>query len=158
MGGIRRLQAGLTVTESLALLGSVRLGRIGFTSKALPVIRPVNHIIDDGSIIIRSHEGAAMVPAGRPSEGAVVAYEADAIDVHGHLSWSVVITGLARLVTDPDEAARYRRMLSSWSDGPADYVIRISPELVTGFRLIAADGGDHDAAVLADEPFSRPAS
>ncbi|WP_370095729.1 hypothetical protein [Streptacidiphilus sp. MAP12-20] len=40
-----------------------------FTQHALPAIRPVNHIVDQGDIIIRSHNGADLVqqrvdPAG----------------------------------------------------------------------------------------------
>ena len=158
MGDSQRLQTGLTAAESLDLLGSVSLGRIGFTSKALPVVRPVNHIIDNGSIIIRSHEGAAIVPASRADDGAVVAYEADEIDLLGHLGWSVVITGVARLVHDPDEAARFRGLLRSWSDAQPDYVIRISPELVTGFRPTAGNSENPDAARFADETLSRPAT
>jgi nitroimidazol reductase NimA-like FMN-containing flavoprotein (pyridoxamine 5'-phosphate oxidase superfamily) len=158
VGDIRRLQTGLTTAESLALLGTVSLGRIGFTSKALPVIRPVNHIIDDGSIVIRSNEGAAIVSAARPDDGAVVAYEADLVDPDGHLGWSVVITGLARLVRDPGEAARYRSLLSPWSDGEPDYVVRISPELVTGFRMTMGNGEAPDAAVGAEETLSHPAT
>ena len=149
--GVRGLQAHLTAAEALALLGSVSLGRIGFTSRALPVIRPVNHIIADGSIIIRSHEGAAIMSAAHPADGAVVSYEADAIDPAGRLGWSVVVTGVARLVTDPEDAARYRRLLHPWTDGQADYVIRISPELVSGFRLI---GEDVVGPELADETVS----
>ena len=153
MGGIQR-QAPMTAAESLALLGTVPLGRIGFTSKALPVIRPVNHIIDEGSIVIRSHEGAAIMSAARPAEGAVVAYEADAIDLEGHRGWSVVVTGVARLVTDPEEAARYRKLLRPWATGQADYVIRISPELVTGFRLSSENGNGPQLADGAMGPAS----
>lgn len=155
MGGIRRRQAPLTAAESLVLLGTVSLGRIGFTSKALPVIRPVNHVIDDGSIVIRTHEGTAIMSAARPAEGAVVAYQADALDLDGHLGWSVVVTGVARLVTDPEEAARYRGLVRPWADGQDDYVIRISPELVTGFRLTGENG---DGTELADRAVSRPAT
>ena len=148
-----RRQAPLTAAESLALLGTVPLGRIGFTSKALPVIRPVNHIIADGSIIVRSHEGAAIMSAARPAEGAVVAYQADVINPGGHLEWSIVVTGVARLVTDPEEAARYRRLLRAWANEQTDYVIRISPELVTGFRLAGEDG---NRSQFPDGTISRP--
>jgi nitroimidazol reductase NimA-like FMN-containing flavoprotein (pyridoxamine 5'-phosphate oxidase superfamily) len=137
--GIRR-QAPLTASESLSLLGTISIGRIGFTSKALPVIRPVNHIIDGGSIVIRSHEGAAIMSAARPADGAVVAYEAGTTSLGGDLEWSVVVTGVARLVTDQEEAGRYRGLLRPWADGQADYVIRIEPELVTGYRLTSEEG------------------
>ena len=45
----------LTVAESWRLLGSVSLGRVVFTMKAMPAVRPVNHLIDDEAIIVRSH-------------------------------------------------------------------------------------------------------
>lgn len=140
MGGFPWHEARMSATESLALLGSVPVGRIGFTSKALPVIRPVNHIIDDGSIIVRCHEGAAIMPAAHPAEGAVVAYQADVIDLAGQHGWSVVVTGIARLVTDPEEAARYRRLVRGWVGAAADDVVRIRPELVSGIRLTCASG------------------
>jgi nitroimidazol reductase NimA-like FMN-containing flavoprotein (pyridoxamine 5'-phosphate oxidase superfamily) len=154
VGGERRLQPGLTVAESLDLLGSVPLGRIGFTSKALPVIRPVTHVVDGGAIVVRSHEGAAIVSAARAAEGVVVAYEADAIDLAEHLGWSVVVTGLARVVSDPAEITRYQRLLRPWAGGQRDYVLRIHPEMVTGFRLVAEEN-----ATEPDPPkgsFSQP--
>ncbi len=43
--------------------------------------------------------------------GVVVAYEADVIDPETHLAWSVVVTGYARPVTDPEELSRYRALL-----------------------------------------------
>ncbi|GAA2574490.1 MULTISPECIES: pyridoxamine 5'-phosphate oxidase family protein [Streptomyces] len=126
--------------EALALLGSVSLGRVVFTRQALPTIRPVNHVLDDGDIIIRTHEGAALTSrtqkAGDP--GVVVAYEADSIDPDTHLGWSVVVTGYAQPVTDPAQLARYRALLRPWVDRSMDYAIRIVPDLITGVRLTEA--------------------
>ncbi|MFJ9535869.1 pyridoxamine 5'-phosphate oxidase family protein [Streptomyces sp. NPDC101225] len=127
--------------EAWRLLGSVSLGRIVFTRHALPTIRPVNHILDDGDIVIRTHEGAALTSRTRESAstGVVVAYEADAIDPRTHLGWSVVATGFAHLVTDPREIDRYRRLLHPWVQQTMDYAVRIRPDLITGIRLTDAD-------------------
>jgi hypothetical protein len=63
MGAGQLRLTGLTREESLRLLGSVSLARIVFTQHAMPAIRPVNHALDGGDIIIRSHSGAAVVTA-----------------------------------------------------------------------------------------------
>ncbi|MFF3464192.1 pyridoxamine 5'-phosphate oxidase family protein [Streptomyces sp. NPDC001984] len=130
--------------EALRLLGSVSLGRIVFTRHALPTIRPVNHVLDDGDIIIRTHEGAALTSHARQADGSgvVVAYEADVIDPDTHLGWSVVVTGYARLVTDPDELARVQKLVHPWvHEHSMEYAVRIRPDLVTGVRLDAVAGG-----------------
>ncbi|GGZ05553.1 hypothetical protein GCM10010365_25970 [Streptomyces poonensis] len=151
-----RQSVALDGSEALRLLGSVSLGRIVFTQHALPTIRPVNHLLDNGSIIIRTHEGSALTSHTRHSNasngsdrpggsegsdgpGVVVAYEADDIDPATRLGWSVVVTGYARLVTDPRELARYRALLHPWVQQTMDYTVRIHPDLVTGIRLIAVD-------------------
>ena len=136
--GQRRL-AELDRGQALRLLGSVTLGRIVFTRNAMPAIRPVNHVLDNGHVIIRSHSGAAVVSEADNDRGTVVAYEADDIDPVSHLGWSVVVTGTAHLVTDPGEAARYQRMLAPWVDGEMDQVIRVRPAIVTGFRLASQE-------------------
>lgn len=140
LAGPRRSVA-LDSAEALRLLGGVTFGRIVFTRHALPTVRPVNHVVDDGDIVIRTHERAALTSrtrqAGTP--GVVVAYEADAIDPATHLGWSVVVTGYARLVTDPGELARYQALLHPWIERTMDYAVRIRPELVTGIRLAPLD-------------------
>lgn len=140
MSGSRQLTE-LTRDESLRLLGTVPFGRVMFTMHALPAIRPVNHVVDDGHVIIRSHLGAAVVDVARKDGGTVVGYEADVIDPHDQVGWSVVVTGMARLVTAPLEVARYQQVLRTWVTGEMDYVIRISSDLVTGFRLGPVPGG-----------------
>jgi hypothetical protein len=130
--------AELTRQECVDLLASVPLGRVVFTLRALPAVRPVNHIVDDGDIVFRSHTGAGIASAAGKRGEVVVAYEADMIDVEARTGWSVVVTGVARLVHDPTEIARLEQILRPWVDQPMDCVIRIHPELVTGYRILPA--------------------
>ncbi|MER7576674.1 pyridoxamine 5'-phosphate oxidase family protein [Streptomyces sp. NPDC126514] len=143
-GPRRRIE--LDSAQALRLLGSVPLGRIVFTRHALPTVRPVNHVLDDGDIVIRTHEGAALISQTQSADspGVVVAYEADAIDPLTHLGWSVVVTGYARLVTDPDDLARCRALVRPWVEQATDQAIRIRPDLVTGL-LLTADGRSGEA-------------
>src|SRR5260221_14444704 len=60
----RRLEQ-LTRTKALDLLSSVNLGRLVFTHQALPAIRPVNHLVECESIIVRATAGGAIPSAGQ---------------------------------------------------------------------------------------------
>ncbi|MDI9885823.1 pyridoxamine 5'-phosphate oxidase family protein [Streptomyces sp. HNM0645] len=126
--------------EALSLLGTVSLGRIVFTERALPAVRPVNHLMDGEDIIVQLHEGATLTSIVAPTDevGVVVAYEADVIDPDTHLGWSVVVTGYARRITDDEELARYAARLRPWVAHPVmNAALRIRPDLVTGSRLTA---------------------
>jgi hypothetical protein len=126
-----------THDEALGLLADIRLGRIVFTRNALHAIRPVNHIVKGGEIIIRTHGDSAV--AGQTSAtgigGVVVAYEADQIDPDTRQGWSVVVTGYARSVKDPDQIARNQAMLEPWVEVGMDYAMRTRPDVISGFRL-----------------------
>jgi Pyridoxamine 5'-phosphate oxidase len=132
----RRLQE-LSPMESMILLASVPLGRIVFTARALPAVRPASHLVIDDRVIVRADSGVAITSALRAEAGTVVAYEADAIDPIEHLGWSVTAVGVAHQVTDPVAADSFRRTLRHWADGANDQVISISPGTLTGFRLVA---------------------
>ena len=122
----------LTRAEALRLLGEVPFGRVIFIHRTMPAVRPVNHVIDHGAVIIRTHLGAAVLNA----VGTVVTYQADVIDPTSHLGWSVILHGYAHAVTDPDSVDRYEQLLHPWVRGEMDHVIRINPEIVTGFELV----------------------
>lgn len=148
--------------EALRLIGTVPLGRVVFTRHALPAVRPVNHLLDGEDIVLRVHDGGALAALATPSDGAgvVVAYETDDIDTRTRLGWSVVVTGYARPVTDPAQAAAYEDRLRPWvlARQPCR-VVRIRPDLVTGFRLERAAGPERAAG--AEPPAggeSRPAA
>ena len=66
----------------------------------------------------------------------VVAYEADNFDPRRRVGWSVVATGPATTVNDPDEVWRYERLLHPWVNR-ADTVVAIEPVIVSGFRIVA---------------------
>jgi hypothetical protein len=65
----------------------------------------------------------------------VVCYEADDLDPVRHTGWSVIATGLARLVGEP-AAARYQPLLEPWVHRQMDYVIAIEPQIITGIHLL----------------------
>ncbi|MET7768331.1 pyridoxamine 5'-phosphate oxidase family protein [Nocardia sp. NPDC005366] len=127
----------LSRTEALRLLARTSVGRVVFTRNALPAIRPVNHLVEpDGSVIVRTRLAAPLTTAVRGNSGVVVAYEADEIDLDRRTGWSVVVTGVARPVTDPDLIAKYERLLRPWVDQVMDTVISIEPTIVSGIRLV----------------------
>lgn len=132
MGGDSRRLTELSRPESLRLLGGVPVGRIVYTVRALPAIVPVCHLVDNGMVVVRTHVGGECA-------GSVVAYQADAIDMRGHLGWMVTVTGVARRILDPDEVEYYADRLSPLVSADAVETIRIYPEIVTGARLTEPD-------------------
>jgi len=126
----------LTEGECLALLRSSSMGRIVFTRHAMPAIRPVNHLVDGRKVIIRTHLGAAIVSHTADKTGVVVCYEADDLDPVRHTGWSVIVTGLARIVNDPEAIARYSAQLEPWIAGEMDYVVSIEPRFISGIRRV----------------------
>ncbi|MCI3278155.1 pyridoxamine 5'-phosphate oxidase family protein [Streptomyces cylindrosporus] len=121
--------------ECLRLLAQVPVGRIVHTRQALPAVLPVNFCLDgDGAVLLRTSAASELV---RAVDGVVVAFEADEVDSAAHAGWSVVVTGSARVVTDPAEHARLVRTgPRSWVPSPEEVFIRIEPELVTGRELV----------------------
>lgn len=134
---ITRPRQGIELTESECweLLAAAAIGRVVFTRHAMPAIRPVNHLIDGRTIVIRTHEGAAIASRAEGG-GSVVCYEADELDPVRHTGWSVIATGLARLVTQPDDVARYTAAIEPWIAGDLDQVVAIEPEFISGLRLV----------------------
>ena len=131
--------AELPKDEALRLLGSVPFGRVVFTARALPAVRPVNHLVDGSRIIIRTSLGSAL-STDVDGTGTVVAYEADEIDPVARQGWSVVVVGRAVPVTDGALSEHYRQALQPWAAGQRDEVIAISTDMVTGYRLLPPDG------------------
>ncbi|MGA9492303.1 MAG: pyridoxamine 5'-phosphate oxidase family protein [Mycobacterium sp.] len=121
----------------MRLLASVDYGRVVFTLTALPAIRVVNHLVDGDRIIIRTRLTSAISAAVLSAEGVVIAYEADSLDPKTRTGWSVVATGLAHTLTDPDEVSHYEQLLRPWVNH-AESVVAITPAMVTGLQINTA--------------------
>ena len=118
--------------EALERVASVPLGRIVFTLGGLPTVRPVVHVIDDGDVVVRTQLDTTTFA----SDGAVVAYEADVIDLKTRTGWGVSIAGVASLVEDPVEIERFEGMLQPLTVQPMTYVLRIKTDVVSGYEVV----------------------
>ncbi|MDR6862688.1 pyridoxamine 5'-phosphate oxidase family protein [Phycicoccus sp. 3266] len=132
---LRRLDP-IPESEALALLGSLDFGRLVFTEHALPAVRPLNHILEGGDVIIRTRFGSAAASAAIPSAVDVVTYQADHVDPRDRTGWSVVVTGRASVVTEPERLRRCAELLHPWVELPMDLTLAIAPEIIRGFRLV----------------------
>jgi hypothetical protein len=137
----------LSRDECLRLVGQVAVGRIVYTRQALPAVELVNFTLDDGDVVIRTDSSGKLAAATR---GAVVAFEADSVDIATHAGWSVTIVGYSRAVVDGDEVRHLEQVgLVPWAPGKRDHFIRITPTIVNGRRLAAQRlTGDGDASPI----------
>jgi uncharacterized protein len=123
----------LSRAECLGLLAIVPIGRLAYTRRALPAVDPVNFALDDGAIVIRADAGGKLAMASR---GAVVAFQADDLDLAGRSGWSVTVVGRCEEVTDAVDIARLDGLgLQSWAPGAKNHFLRIVPVIVTGRKL-----------------------
>jgi len=119
--------------DCLRLLALATLGRIGFTSGALPTVLPVSFHLDGERILVRTGRGSQLDAALQ--NVAVVAFEVDEFDPIDHSGWSVAVTGVATEVIDPTELDRARHEPSShWTPAGDEALIAISTEFVSGRR------------------------
>ena len=87
----------LTDDVCLTLLSSHGVGRMAFVGDDdVPVILPVNYIVDGNDIVVRTDHGETYehVPLHW------VAFEVDEFDTEAQVGWSVLVRGRARDVTD----------------------------------------------------------
>ena len=97
-----------------------------------PIVFPVNFTFDGSAVVLRTDEGTKLEGARR----GLVAFECDDIDRTYHTGWSVLITGDAEEVHDPEEIARLERLpLGPWCEGPKPVWLRIRPHTITGRRI-----------------------
>jgi nitroimidazol reductase NimA-like FMN-containing flavoprotein (pyridoxamine 5'-phosphate oxidase superfamily) len=123
----------LSQEQSLTLLGRVQIGRAVYTVGALPAIVPVTFAVLDAAVVICTAGDSRLA---QTADRNVVVFEADEIDSAKHTGWSVVVTGIAEVVTDPTERARLHDIVVPWAPGDRDTLIRIPVTMLTGRRIV----------------------
>ena len=123
----------LTAQQCAAHLQAGGVGRVVLVTDRGPVAYPLNFAVSEGDVIVSTTvEHAARLEAhGR------VSFEIDRIDESMGEGWSVLVTGSARRVDDPDEVLALAGLgLTPWAGGPRHTLVRIRPDETTG-RVIA---------------------
>jgi transcriptional regulator with XRE-family HTH domain len=123
----------LTHEQCQAHLRAGGVGRLVFVSDRGPVAHPVNYAADGRDVVVSTTVDQAdlLERAGQ------VSFQIDRVDEAMSEGWSVLVTGAARRVDDPDELLELARLgLEPWAGGNRHALVRIRPEETTG-RLVA---------------------
>ncbi|MDA1359091.1 pyridoxamine 5'-phosphate oxidase family protein [Glycomyces luteolus] len=131
----QRVPVPLDPELAFGLLGQAEFGRVAFVSDGVPTIRPLNHVVVDGRIIVYTRHTSALAKSLRGHVGLKVAYQADEIEPSSRLGWSVLVTGTAVDASDEPHSEQLALQVETWMKYPLDMVIAITPQEVTGLRL-----------------------
>jgi hypothetical protein len=135
----------LSGDECMALLASSPMGRVGVVWDVLPVILPVNYVLDGDRILIRTVAGTKLAAA---LQHTVVAFEVDGYDPFDHSGWSVLVRGPAAELTDPVDLARISHLpLRAWASDEADRTMAIEIALLSGRTVFRGPGADGDGTL-----------
>ena len=94
---------------------------------------PVNFEFTEGNIVLSTD----LAKAHHLEQQAVVGFEIDRVDEAMSEGWSVLVSGQARRVDDPDEVLRLSSLdLEPWAGGPRHALVKITPETVTGRVIV----------------------
>ncbi|MGO9196201.1 MAG: helix-turn-helix domain-containing protein [Acidimicrobiales bacterium] len=125
----------MTRQQSEDHLGSGGVGRIVFDGDAGPVALPMNFAFTEGVVVFRTTERLALSLTAQRA----VSFEVDRIDEAVSEGWSVLLTGQARLVTEPAELQSLASAeFEPWAgDEDRNAVVSIDPTEISG-RAIRA--------------------
>ena len=120
------------------LLAGANIGRIILTARALPTAVPVSYALDHDDIVFRAEATSLSAAAA----GTVVAFQVDFFDSHQRLGWSVVVTGVAKVLHERTDIAHVEGLgIPTWVAASRTNYVRLSTELIEG-RIV----GCHSAA------------
>ena len=116
-----------------ALVSDGGSGRVVFHAPRGPVALPVNFRVLDGDVIFRTGASASLIQSASDGQ---LSFEVDHIDDALNEGWSVLISGDAHVISDPDERGLAKATgVLPWAGGTKDVYIRIAPRKMTGRRI-----------------------
>ncbi len=131
--------AELSAQECLRLLAARSFGRLAVgIGEGVPAIRPLRYAFDERSrsIVLRIGDGSMLHAV---SHDAKAAFEIDEVDEQAKTGWSVIVTGVARLITDPAEIERFEDSGAvDWAPGEPTRLVAVRAQTVSGRRITSA--------------------
>jgi nitroimidazol reductase NimA-like FMN-containing flavoprotein (pyridoxamine 5'-phosphate oxidase superfamily) len=125
----------LTHEECLRALSKGSVGRVAITAQALPAIVPVNYTLDGRAIVFRTQTDGMLA---RACDGNVVAFEVDQLAHDGRTGWSVLVIGVAALLSGSDALRALQLNLASAAGEDRDQFVSIATGRISGRRIGAA--------------------
>jgi nitroimidazol reductase NimA-like FMN-containing flavoprotein (pyridoxamine 5'-phosphate oxidase superfamily) len=124
----------LTDEQCMSRLSLQRIGRVSVTKDALPVIVPVNFVTDGASVVFRTPSHGLLA---RACDSNVIAFEVDDFSVEADAGWSVLVVGVARLLTASEHLRALTFGLATAAGDDCDQFVQLRIERISG-REIAA--------------------
>ncbi len=129
----------LTTEECKAHVAAGGIGRFLFDDPSRgPVAFPVNYKMDGDDVIFRT-SGTSGVGADIRLNAALaekVSFDVDHLDDALGEGWSVLLSGTARVITDPVELDRAKALdIEPWAGPERNVYIRLVPAEITGRRI-----------------------
>ncbi|MBK5268333.1 MAG: pyridoxamine 5'-phosphate oxidase family protein [Acidimicrobiia bacterium] len=124
----------LDLVECRRLLEREQIGRIAFVSAGDPLILPINYRMHRGNVVFRTTTGEKLDAA---RNAASVGFEIDSWDLESQTGWSVIVSGIAQDVEDPEAIGEMKTLgLRPWADAVTrNNWVRIIPNEITGRRI-----------------------
>jgi nitroimidazol reductase NimA-like FMN-containing flavoprotein (pyridoxamine 5'-phosphate oxidase superfamily) len=116
--------------QCLALLRTASLGRVIFTHRAMPAVRPVRFTVVGEAVVFAVPDGSPLYAGARD---AVVAFEADEFDVDFDTGWFVSVLG--RATEFPDAEVAEIACLCRCPSRAGRRFLQIPVETITGHRM-----------------------
>ena len=123
----------LTREQCVAHLDAGGIGRIVYLAERGPVAHPVNFVMNDGDIVLSTTAAQALALEVQPR----TSFEIDRVDEAMSEGWSVLVTGPARRLDDPDELVVLSSLgLEPWAGGNRHALVSIHPTEITGRVIV----------------------
>lgn len=141
----------LTDPESLRLLAVAAkegsIGRLALSESDAPIVQPVNFAYHEHRVLVRLGEGHMADSA----DGTLVAFEVDRLDNLHNLAWSVLVRGLATMLTEAECHGLKGVGPQPFVPVPGERILAIRTDVVSGRRFqLASDTGPANATAPSD--------
>ena len=126
----------MSTQECWEVLDRERFGRLAVAVQGEPDIFPINFLVDNGTLLMRTAAGTKLTEL---VINAAVAVEADGRD--GDEAWSVIVKGLARMVDSFSETyADDEKHLETWLPSDKPIYVEITVRDISGRRFYRGSG------------------
>lgn len=127
------------------------IGRLGVVVDGKPEVFPVGYLFHEGHVCFATTDGTKLHAA---LTWPWVGFEIDGLAADASEAWSVMVSGRAEEITDPDAIGRIAGLVPvAFRDPDAQGIrwVRIVPSAITG-RLITRTAADAPLTITLDDP------